>query len=84
MKYKGYDIFVSDKPDKKYYAIVDGKRVYFGARAYEQYYDILGHYKSKNHLDKKRRDAYYSRHNKDYKQGSAGRFSKRVLWPKNK
>lgn len=83
MKFGGYDIYVSDRADKKYYAIVDGKKVHFGAKGYEHYKDVLGHYSSLDHGDKKRRDAYYARHNKDYGKGTADWFSKKILWPKN-
>ena len=80
MKYKGYEIFVSDKPDKKYYALVGNKKVYFGAKGYEQYKDKLGHYSKYDHNDKTRRDRYYARHKKNYPEGTADWFSKKILW----
>ncbi len=83
MKFEGYDIHVSDRKDKKYYAVVDGKKVYFGAKGYEHYKDVLGHYSNLDHLDKKRRTAYYKRHNTDYPKGTADWFAKKVLWPKD-
>jgi len=82
MKFEGYEIKVSDKPDKKYYAIVEGRKVYFGARGYGHYRDVLGHYSSLDHKDKKRRDAYYARHKVNYGKGTADWFSKKILWPK--
>lgn len=83
-KYKGYDIYISDKPNKKYYAIVGNKKVYFGAKSYEHYFDIFGHYKHLNHYNKDRRNLYYKRHNKNYPEGSADWFSKKILWPLDK
>jgi hypothetical protein len=82
MKYnfKGYAIYVSDKPDKKYYAIVNGLKVYFGSRQHEHYYDKLGYYKNQNHNDINRRENYYKRHKKDYHEGSADWFAKNILW----
>lgn len=80
MKFKGYDIFVSDRKDKKYYALVGKKKVYFGAKGYEHFKDKLGHYSYLDHNDKKRRDRYYARHKIDYPEGSADWFSKNILW----
>lgn len=80
MEFEGYKIFVSDKSPKKYYALVDGKKIYFGDRNYQQYHDKLGHYKSLDHNDAKRRKLYHKRHAKDYPRGSADYFSKRILW----
>ncbi len=84
-KHKGYHIFVSDKPNKKYYAIIKGekrdKKVYFGDTNYEQYFDKLGHYEAQNHNDPKRRQHYKNRHEKDrHLVGSAGWFSDQILW----
>lgn len=86
MKFRGYDIFISDKPDKKYYALVPSprgyKKVYFGATGYEQYWDVLGHYSSSNHYDRRRRHNYYVRHASDVgNPGTAGWFAANVLWP---
>lgn len=78
--YKGYLIFVSDKPLKKYYALVNNKKVYFGDSRYEQYYDKLGYYKNLNHKDERRRNMYYKRHGLEAKKGSAKWFSHNILW----
>ena len=78
--YKGYEIYVSDKPEKKYLALVNNRRVYFGAYGYEQYKDKFGYYSEWNHLDKNRRDRYYARHSINYPEGSADWFSKNILW----
>jgi len=80
MQFEGYEIHVSDDNTKKYYAIVDGKKVYFGARGYQQFYDKLGHYKKFNHNDPVRKANYHKRHNIDYPKGSADWFSKKILW----
>jgi hypothetical protein len=80
-KYKNYDIYVSDRYPKKYYANVNGKKVYFGDQRYEQYYDKMGYYSDLNHLDNKRRRLYKSRHQKDrFRTGSAGWFADKILW----
>lgn len=80
-KYKGYDIYLSDKPEKKYYAMVGNRKVYFGAYGYEHYHDKLGYYSDWNHWDKDRRRRYKIRHEKDrHNKGSAGWFSDQILW----
>lgn len=53
-------IFKPSKDGKSKYTAFfkeDGKdkKIKFGAIDYEHYYDKLGYYKSKNHLDPKRR-----------------------------
>lgn len=80
MKFKGYNIYVSDKPSKKYYAVVNNKKVHFGARGYDQYFDKLGHYEKYNHYDEERRERYYKRHKINYPKGSPDWFSKNILW----
>lgn len=79
--FNGYPIYVSDKPLKKYYAIINNKKVYFGDVRYQHYYDKMGYYKALNHLDAERRRLYLirHRHNKD-NVGSPGWFSAQVLW----
>ena len=79
-RYKGYDIYVSDKKDKKYYAIVKNRKVYFGARGYGQYKDKLGYYKQYDNLDKEKRERYYARHKKNYPEATPDWFSKEILW----
>lgn len=60
-----YEYFISDKPNKKLYAVVDGKKVYFGDTSYDHYKDKTGLLdKSKNHLDEKRRASYLARASK--------------------
>lgn len=68
----------------KKYSVYDSDGKYitsFGSNAYEQYHDKIGHYSSKDHLDKKRRDNYRKRHAKDnLNELSAGYFSWHYLW----
>jgi len=87
-KLKGFEKATS--VNKKYNAVLINKttkkekRIPFGDSRYEQYKDStgLGLYSSKNHNDKKRRDLYRQRHEKDLKDGyySAGYFSMKYLW----
>lgn len=80
-RYKGYDIYLSERSNKKYYALVDGKKVHFGDTRYEQYYDKMGHYSHLNHNDKKRRKLYKQRHEKDrHVIASSGYFADQILW----
>ncbi len=76
--------------NKKYMALlkhrVTGKfrKMNFGDVRYQQYKDStgLGLYSSKNHLDKKRRKNYRSRHETYIRSGmySPGYFSMKYLW----
>lgn len=84
----------SKKPQKKYDAILKNKktkkivRVPFGGKhsngvPYQQYKDStgLGLYSHLNHNDRKRRDAYRSRHKHDNLNSySPGYFAMRYLW----
>ena len=45
-----------------------------------QYKDKLGHYKSKDHLDQKRRKAYYSRHGPATNKNTPKYWSHKILW----
>lgn len=79
--FKGFDIYLSDKYPKKYYALVNGKKVYFGDQRYDQYYDKLGYYYDNNHFDDRRRSLFWSRHHKSIdKIGTPGWFSLHILW----
>lgn len=79
--YKGYPIYLSERSNKKYYAIVDGYKIHFGDTRYEHYYDKIGHYSHLNHNDKNRRKRYKQRHEKDrHLKGSAGWFADQILW----
>ena len=82
-KFRGYDIFVSDKKEKKYYAVGphSKKKIYFGSATYQQYHDKMGHYKHLDHGDKERRRLFKARHNKNrHKVGSPAWFSSNILW----
>lgn len=78
--------FEKGKYPKKYNAILEEngkqKKIGFGHQNYEQYKDSTGLnlYTDLNHLDTKRRDLYYKRHNKNYPKYSADYFSKKYLW----
>jgi hypothetical protein len=69
-KEKIIKIYVSKNNKKKYTAEIINKQtkktklIHFGARGYEQYKDStkIKKYKSKDHLDSKRRMNYFSRH----------------------
>lgn len=79
----GYPIFLSDRPKKKYFAVVDNKKVYFGGdpKIYEQYHDKIGYYKHLDHNDEERRKRYQQRHQKYHDRvGSASWLSWNLLW----
>jgi len=79
--FKGYPIYVSQRNLKKYYALVNGKKVYFGDIRYQQYHDKMGYYKLLDHKDPKRRNSFWARHYKSRnKVGTSGWFSLHVLW----
>lgn len=81
---KPYKLKKSTQKAKKYMAIFDHDKsvVHFGDPNYGQYKDTtgLGLYSKLDHLDKKRRDAYYTRHGKDADKWSAKWFSHKYLW----
>lgn len=69
--------------NKKYKAYFkNGRVISFGDKNYFHYKDTtpLKLYTHLDHLDKKRKDRYYSRHNKDYDLISADSLSKIFLW----
>lgn len=79
--FKGYDIYLSDRYPKKYYALVNGKKIYFGDARYGQYFDKLGYYKFLDHKDPVRRSNFRARHHKNKNiVGSPGWFSYNILW----
>ena len=90
--YKLLGIYISDKPDKKYFALLQDKKtlkrskMYFGGiktngEPYEQYEDKIGYYSKYNHYDKNRRMLYRKRHKKDINKAySPSWFSLNFLW----
>lgn len=80
----------SSSKGKKYDAVIENKTtgvrktLPFGAKGYQHYRDStgLGLFSHKNHLDKKRRENYKSRHLYYIKAGffSPGYFSMYYLW----
>lgn len=79
-EFGGYPIYISSRASKKYMAIVNGRRVHFGARGMDQFYDKMGHYSANNHLDPERRRRYYKRHGQPGPPGTASWFAANVLW----
>ena len=92
-KYKFIKFMVSDRPLKKYYAILEHRKtkkrvnVYFGAIKstgipYSQYRDnVLGHYSKYDHFDKARRQRYITRHKNDINKAySSSWFALKYLW----
>ena len=77
-----YKQIPSNNNKKKYMVLTKKGIIHFGARGYGQYKDKLGHYKHLDHLDKKRRDNYYSRHGDKYttNKESAKYWSHKILW----
>lgn len=79
--YKGIPIFLSNRINKKYYALFNGEKVHFGDSRYEHFYDKMKYYSHLNHNDRKRRILYKKRHEKDrHVVGSAGWFADQILW----
>ncbi len=79
--FKGYDIYLSDKYPKKYYALINNKKIYFGDMRYGQYHDKLGYYSNIDHFDRNRRSMFWKRHAKSInKIGTPGWFSLHILW----
>jgi len=80
-----YKPFVSKAKNKKYSVYVKGandkpKLIHFGDKRYGQYKDKLGHYKSLDHGDPKRRKAYYSRHGPAPDKNTPKYWSHKILW----
>lgn len=81
----GFEVATDNK--YKYKAILRNKftnrerKVPFGAKGYQHYYDQIGFYKKYNHLDKERRKRYRLRHAGEEKyKYSSGYFSWKYLW----
>lgn len=73
-KKKKYDAFLENKKTKQI------KKVSFGARGMDQYFDKIGYYFANDHLDKERRKKYYARHGRKADKYTAKWFSSRYLW----
>ena len=75
---KKYDVYIvlNRNPLNKKYIVS------FGQKGMEQYKDKFGHYKDLDHNDKKRKDAYRSRHKNDNinDPNFAGYWSWNYLW----
>jgi len=74
------------KSKKKYWVYVKAdnkrgfKKIGFGHKDYGQFKDKLGHYKSLDHGDIKRKKNYYSRHGKATSKDTAKYWSHKILW----
>lgn len=87
-EYKFVGFKVSPRKHKKYVATIKNKQtkkevnIHFGDSRYSHYKDqVLGKYSHLDHKDKKRREAYRSRHKNDkLKEYSPGYFSWNFLW----
>lgn len=85
-----YNYELSDKKDKKLMVIVNNKKIHFGQKGYEHFFDktrLLN--KSLNHKDEKRRERYLKRSkgikdkkgNLTYKNPESANFhSIKILW----
>lgn len=79
--FRGYPIYLSNVGFKKYYAIVNGRKIHFGDRRYQHFKDKMMYYSYLNHYDRKRRNAYKKRHeNNRHDVESAGWFADKILW----
>ena len=78
------DFKVSTRKNKKYMVkLENGTTVHFGDKRYQQYRDStgVGAYSHLNHLDKKRRENYKTRHEKTrHNKYSPSWFSDSFLW----
>lgn len=81
-KYKGYPIYISDRLNKKYYAVLNnGSKIHFGDSRYQHYFDKIGYYSHLNHYDLNRRNLYKKRHdNNRHIKYTPGWFSDNILW----
>tara|TARA_R110000803_G_scaffold43313_6_gene92507 strand:+ start:637 stop:897 length:261 start_codon:yes stop_codon:yes gene_type:complete len=75
----------STRQFKKYMVYVKGpngnpKLIHFGDNRYGQYKDKIGVYSRLDHGDKKRKDAYYSRHGKATSKDTPKWWSHKILW----
>ena len=84
-----YNYERSTRAGKKLMVVVDGKTIHFGSAAMQHYKDRTGIWKSKDHLDKKRRASFLARmggvRKKDGTKAvddpkSAAWHAKRILW----
>ena len=80
-----YKPFPSKAKNKKYSVYVKNgkggkKLIHFGDSRYPQYRDKLGHYKSKDHGDEKRRKSYLARHGSTTDKNTAKFWATKILW----
>lgn len=85
-----YEYFLSEKKDKKLMVIVNNKKIHFGQKGYEHFFDKTGLLDKKlNHKDEQRRERYLKRSkgikdkngNLTYKNPESANFhSINILW----
>jgi len=79
-----YKPFKSTAKGKKYsvYVMKGGKKtlIHFGASAYGQFRDKLGHFKHLDHGDEQRRRSYHARHGKATDKNTAKYWAHKILW----
>jgi len=80
MELELYKPVKSTRKGKKYMVLTKKGIIHFGALPYQHFKDKLGHYKSLDHNDPKRKKAYYSRHGKATSKDSAKYWSHKILW----
>ena len=79
---EGFPIFISDRNDTKYFAIVDNKKVYFGDINNDQYYDIYENYPQLNNYSMQERDRFYLTFGDQVKKRKSSLwFTSHVLYP---
>ena len=83
-----YKPFVSKAKNKKYSVYVKNEKtgkpklIHFGDKRYQQFKDMIGHYKNLDHGDKSRRKQYYARHGPATSKNTPKYWSHKILWPK--
>lgn len=81
-----YKPFVSNAKNKKYAVYVKSnnrrgyKKIHFGDKRYQHFYDKLGHFKHLDHFDLKRKSRYYARHGVSKDKTSAKYWANKILW----
>jgi hypothetical protein len=80
--YKGFNIYVSQNPNWKYYITDDNDNfIGIGQRHKDQYFDIIGVYSKNDSLDDKLRSVYYNTHPNADTFGTQEWFTAQILFP---
>lgn len=75
----GYPIYLSNKKNKKYMALIDNKFIHFGDSRYQQFHDKLKMFSDLDHHDPERLVKYYKRHG-PATPNTAKWLSHNILW----